>query len=62
MIRFEYKAIPYEFIKTTVDIRKGEKLEEAAKRFEDWLNSYGSEGWEFVGRGENSYCFKRAIQ
>ena len=62
MIRFEYKVIPFELIKTTIDIREGERVKVAAERFEDWLNSHGNEGWEFVGRGENSFCFKRAKQ
>ena len=62
MVQFEYKLILFDVVKTTVDIREGEKLEVTAKRFEDWLNSHGKEGWEFVGRGDNAYCFKRTIQ
>ena len=59
MKQFEYKVIPYEFVKTTVDIREGETLSDATKRVEEWLNSHGKEGWEFIGKVYDAYCFKR---
>ena len=60
-VKYEYKVIPYELVIDITTIRENESDSKAASRFENWLNILGKEGWQFVGKGELSYCFMREM-
>ncbi|KKN16884.1 hypothetical protein LCGC14_0971460 [marine sediment metagenome] len=58
---FEYKVIDYELIKPMVEYSLlSEELKQVAiSKYEDWLNSHGAEGWQYIGRGDQSIVFMR---
>jgi len=58
---YEYKVIDYALIQPMLgfDPNNIYEKQEAIKRFEAWLNSHGKEGWEFVGKSEETFVFKR---
>jgi transposase len=57
--KYEYRVIAFDKASRVTDVRPGEDVETARKRFEDWLNKYGEQGWELVGKGDLCYVFKK---
>lgn len=64
MIKWRYKVIPTYSVKEMLTLNDSQEatIDKGVRRFEDWLNEQGKEGWEFVDKGANSFVFKKASQ